>query len=181
MFLDRFKKICLANYKIISLIVPVAILAGGYFYLLKPKYQSLKGISGLIAGNLKISLQAKKEYFENLSDLEEFYDNLNEEDKEKLEQILPFEKDLPNLFVHFESLVKQSGLKLNSIDFSEGSVKEIIKILDVKLSLTGGDYLTFKKFLDRLEKDIKIIDITSISFSKEGYDLKFRTYYLGNF
>ena len=183
MFLDKFKKFLVANFRLFSLIIPLIILGCGYLYFLRPKYNYLKMTGGLTLNILKSSLQSKKEYLKNLEELKITYNNLTEEEKEKLEQILPLKKDIPNLFVHFENLIKQNGLKLSSINFTEEDtteedIKKGVKILNIDLGLKGGNYQILKKFLTNLEQDIKIMDVVSISFSPEGYNIKLKTYYL---
>ena len=178
MILNKLKKFFLANFKLFSIVMPIIILSWGYFYLLKPKFNYLEEIGGLTLQSLKQSLQVKKEYLRNLERLKITYNNLTTEDKEKLDQILNQEKDIPNLFVHFENLVNKNEMELSAINFTEGSSEGMVGVLNVDLFLTGGNYQILKKFLDTLEKDIKIMDIDSISFSKEGYNLSLRTYYL---
>ncbi len=120
----------------------------------------------------------KKEYLKNLNELKIVYNNLSDEEKNKLEQILPLKKDFPNLFVHFENLVQQNGFQLGGIDFKEENFTERIKALNINLGLKGGNYQLLKSFLKNLEEDIKMIDVGSVSFTKEGYSLTLKTYYL---
>ena len=178
MFLNNLRKFFIANFKLFSLIIPVIILGCGYLYLLKPKYIYLKETGSLTLQSLKKSLLTKKEYLENLKKLKKSYNNLSMEDREKLEEILNWDKDIPNLFVHFENLVEKRGMTLASINFAEGKGEGAIKTLNIDLAVAGGNYQILKDFLDDLEKDIKIIDVDSVIFSAEGYNLALKTYYL---
>lgn len=175
---NKIKKFLAANFRIFALITPLIILFVGYFYILKPKYDYLKETGGLTIKTLQKSLDLKKEYLKNLNELKVTYNNLSDEEKNKLEQILPLKKDLPNLFVHFESLVKQNGFQLGGIDFKEEDFTERIKALSISLGLKGGNYQLLKGFLKNLEEDVKMVDVISVSFTKEGYSLTLKTYYL---
>lgn len=168
----------IANSKILILIIPLIILGLSYLCLLKPKYTKLQTTGGLTLKNLKSSLETKEDYLENLKSLKISYNNLSTEEKDKLEQILPVKKDIPNLFVHFQNLVNLQGLKLAAISFTEENLEGKVKTLDINLDLRGGNYQILKSFLANLEKDVKIVDVVSINFAKEGYNLKLKTYYL---
>jgi len=72
MFLDKFKKFLVANFRLFSLIIPLIILGCGYLYFLRPKYNYLKKTGGLTLNILKSSLQSKKEYLKNLEELKLF-------------------------------------------------------------------------------------------------------------
>lgn len=129
-----------------------------------------------------------------------------------LEQILPGVPKVPELLAQLDALVRSSGFTINSVDFSEseasvggagsrsaakakakaGSKPEVqvnlnldknIRLVNINLNLTGGDYPAFKKFLDALEKNMRLLDVVSIDFTSslaEGtdYNLALITYYL---
>lgn len=171
------KKTIVANFKLFIFVVPIAILAVGYVYFLKPKYEKVQIAGGLTLKTLNDSFKVKMEYLDNLKNLEKSYNNLSPEEKEKLKQTLPFEEDLPNLFVHFEKLVKESGFSLGSIKFIPGTEEGKVKTLNIELGLDDGNYQSLKSFLVKLERDVKIIDVEAVSFSASGYSLKLKTYF----
>ncbi|TSC95594.1 MAG: Uncharacterized protein Athens101410_468 [Parcubacteria group bacterium Athens1014_10] len=175
---NKFKNFLVANFGLFSFIIPLVLLSFSYFYLLAPKYAYLKEIGGLTLQSLKEAVLTKGEYLSNLKELKEVYNRLSDDEKERLKQILPKNKDITNLFIHFENLVEKNGLELGGINFTDLKSEGKIKILNIKLSLKGGNYQIFKKFLQNLEKDVKILDVNSVNFSVDGYDLSINTYYL---
>lgn len=175
------KKTIVANFKLFIFVAPLTILLVGYVYFLKPKYEKVQIAGGLTLKTLNDSFKVKMEYLENLKNLEQSYNNLSPEEKEKLKQTFPFDEDLPNLFVHFKKIAKENGFTLGAIRFNKGQEEGKIRALNIELSLDDGSYESLKKFLEKLERDVKIIDVDSVAFSASGYSLKFKTYFFAGY
>ncbi|MCX6785792.1 MAG: hypothetical protein NTZ18_02995 [Candidatus Komeilibacteria bacterium] len=131
-----------------------------------------------------------------------------------LNQILPSQAQVPELIAELDALVKQAGFTLNSLDIAEaGKTAKTdeaadnpdaaavapaspappadnnltnVQPVDITMAVTGGDYPAFKVLLDKIEKNIRLLDLVSIKFSAggsaagpagTGYSLILRTYY----
>lgn len=128
-----------------------------------------------------------------------------------LEQVLPAAPKVPELIAQLDALARTSGFTINSVDFSESeaglepaagstgranpkagkkadaavnlNLDKNIHLVNINLNLTGGDYSAFKKFLDAVEKNMRLLDVASIDFSSSlnqsaDYNLALTTYYL---
>lgn len=129
-----------------------------------------------------------------------------------LNQVLPAQAQIPELIAELDALVQKSGFRINSLDINETSPKtpakkipensdgasglaenpteqlnnnlENLHLLEVTLSVSGGDYPAFKVLLNKIEKNIRLLDLISIKFSavdnNEAYSLILRTYYFSS-
>ncbi len=114
-----------------------------------------------------------------------------EEESQRIFFALPKEKDIPNLLIQFEALALANGLLLESIRFgqldgakgtaSQGTSEQFsqdslqpqkklaLRSLPVDLIISGS-YSAFKKYLADLEKDVRSMDIHSISLATPKED-----------
>lgn len=184
----------LIKYFRFSLIAIVVILLFiSFYFLLLPKYNELQEEGGLdYEAKVKI-LEAKKEELEQLKRLRSELAKVTSSEIEKLEKILPLEKELPDIFLQMENLARESGLKVTRISIQEGSqagvadqnaiADETIKedtrsstpankkgsnigTLSISLAVTGSKtYTALKMLLDNIEDNIRLVDINSLSFN----------------
>lgn len=179
------------NKNIIILILILAFI-GVVVFLNIPKVQGILSLRRQIEQQKEL-FSEKQGLLAKTDKLSQFYKE-NQEDLEKANYILPSGQDLPNLIVGLENMAFGSGLILEGVDFStseqsgellEGQVKKKdYKILDISLKVTG-DYLSFESFLKKLGENIRLIDITSLTFSKQegespqffNFNLQIKTYY----
>ena len=120
---------------------------------------------------------------EKLSILVEQTDKLKDEKMlKKIDELfsaLPKEKDIPVLLSQFNSLASSNGLILGSVGFYEISPKnkrkkekeklsdsKFLNIIAVNLEVSGS-YGSFKNFLHSLEKNVRAMNIKSISFHSD--------------
>ncbi len=192
---DGIKKVALMRlftrrFKLIVLVILIVLLFASYFLLIGPKLDKIRTASQVDLKEKSEELQSRKTYLNDLKSLLANYQKLTDEEIRRINLVLPSEKDLPGIFVQLEALAEKNGLMLNVIDISTTTEKKTtkkttkktagkIKRLDVAMSLGGGDYYIFKKFLDDLEYNIRIFDVSSTSFSPDftSYFINLRTYY----
>ncbi len=114
-------------------------------------------------------------------------------DLEQLKKILPTNPQVAEIFVLSEKLALDNGLKLNSVDISvdnnsnaeKNSASTVLKILPLRFSLTRisdeemtdffpegsvlpfdpniDDYTLFKNYIATLEKNLRLMDIQTLS------------------
>ncbi len=198
-------------YKYFKLIVVLEVLfvfVLGYYFLINPKIQQLLE-SREILKNKTLELETLKQYQVKSRDLETAYQKIKTAktaELGELKNILPQERDLPELIAQTEALVMSQGLIPGNItinssgksrvqkqsqdgtevtrESTETAQDDLIKEVEISLSVLGGDgtYLKVKKLLDAMEKHMRLIDITSFSFDEKmtSYSIIFKTYYLKN-
>jgi len=139
------------------------------------------------------ALQNRTMYLISLIKLKREYEAIEKAEKEKVNLILPDEEDIPELFLMLDIIAKESGLRLTSISATEkikqtGKSEEGLEenfslnqlgVLDVTLSLSGGSYNKFKIFLDKVERNIRLLDIKLIGFEAglETLEIALSTYF----
>jgi len=122
----------------------------------------------------------------------------SDETQGKILDALPSGEDEAGLLVQLEALSSQNGLILNSVNFSSSEVGAVsaasetaptspAKELKVELVL-AGDFPEFRNFLQAAEKNLRLLDLVSASFSSEQgtgegawrdeFNVDLKTYYL---
>lgn len=190
--------------KILIIIEVIMVFVLGYMYLVKPKFNQLTN-SMAILKDKNTELSEIQNYQTKSEDLRKEYEdvkNQNLNDIKKLQNILPQEKELPELMAQIEALADRQGLILADITINNSSnvgstsssdkekqdaannARDIIREIEVSVSILGGDgtYDKVKSFLSAMENHIRLIDITSFSFDEKmtSYSVVFKTYFLKN-
>jgi Tfp pilus assembly protein PilO len=168
----------------ILLIVLAAVLLVGYF-LVWPAFQEMMlGRDDLAAWQQKLA-QAQ-ESKKKLGELETKYQSVQDEE-DRILQALPPSEDIPGLLIQMEALASQNGLIMNSLNFiyppsdtgarvnvseteesiaaTGSSLPAGVKVLSVNLNL-NGNYSSLKNFLKAAENNLRLTDVSKISFSQ---------------
>jgi len=189
-------------YRYLVWCLVVLVLTIGIFTLLLPQYHRLKDTGIFENKEAKSNLAERENYLADLRNMQQNYDDLEIRAWRSLDNILPKESDIYLLFAQMETLARDNGLVLMSININDGSavvteqapsskvekptavdnsVADNIKTVNLSLNLEGVDsYENFKLFLDNLENNARILDIKSLSYSpeKSTYTVTLSTYYL---
>lgn len=126
-------------------------------------------------------------------DLKVKYENLPQNEVQKLEKVLPSQSDIVSLAVNFDSIAARYGISIKSINSTDSSTQSVDGIVQapssslyheatVTLSFIA-DYESFRGFMSDIEKSLRIIDIQSVTFESSDnglYDFKVtvKTYWL---
>ncbi len=205
-----------------NLVSGILILAslGMFFGYVKPMWSadtsfetefSAKSVADLnvIKGQYDDAFQKIAEIERVRSGLLAKYNGISEENRKKIEKILPSYVDSIRLIIDINSIAGAYGMTLANIKISEeaksaakktatpasspepspGTASPQVATLENKYSYVdvsfsvSGNYDSFMSFVSDLEKNLRVMDITSISF-KSGekddteYALSVRTYKL---
>ena len=181
-----FSQLLSRYYKIITIVLVIAVFVLGY-YLVVPKYQEISLGGTYSLGTIDQEKESRQNYLADLKELVQNYNQISQADVEKLKQILPEQKDIPNLFIQLQALVEDNGFVLSSIDISEGNTGIVkgesatpgIQKLNINLSLIGRDYEALKEFLQSLEYNLRLYDVNAVYFSPglDTYSVNLFTYY----
>jgi len=191
------------HYRLASWIVFAAVLLLVGYFILWPRYQSTRELSESFVPAQREKLQTLDQYEVKIGELEDLAGQIERNYSQSLrdlEYILPAKAQLPELIAQLDQLTRQSGLIIINLDILEStdqskSAKEAsekdkmvtgnknLQAIDINLTVRGGDYPVFKRFLDKLEKHIRLLDLTSIGFASArgdqgSYSLNLKTYYL---
>ena len=187
------------NFNLALVVVIIIFLFAAYLLIIKPKFSAT-----LIS--IKDNINQQEQFYysqkQRLVDLKasaDLYGNLDENDINRVQAILPAEYAKEKLFGELEDIISQQGILINSIELvkdteSEGeasasaapkqpvlnfSGSDKIGIVHIKLSLGAVNYATLKNLLPLLESHVQLLDIESLSFDAEEKtaDLTLFTYY----
>jgi len=191
------------SFSIRFLILADAIVIGLLvFLLILPSYKKMEDASNKVISSKK-TLEGDQEILDNLKEIREEYQQI-QDDIEKVNMVLPQGEKISELLTQLEAMTLDAGLFCESIKpiFTEEEISSVAKAqeqkkgeiksptsykpLGISLELSGN-YESFKKYLYNIEKNIRIIDVTSISIKKpsseEGgenlfdFALELKTYY----
>ncbi|MCK5061113.1 hypothetical protein KAR28_01025 [Candidatus Parcubacteria bacterium] len=181
-------------YKFFNLIVvtvAVLILAVGFLYILRPKYNNIvKGIQ-LTIEEKENDKTVMERYITRLKSYQKSYNSISIRDKEAINKMIPEEYDKEELFAYMDNLAKHIGLTLNAasimedkkklgaLDMKESKEKEIQEI-EMSLNFSGVDYRGLKQILTAFENSLRLIDVQTVAFSPDDNSLavELTTYYI---
>lgn len=190
----------------------VAISLAVFFIFVRPLYGDVAILRADI-GAYTTALDNSKSLQETRDALLETYQNIPAVDKERLLQFLPSSVNNIGLILELEKLAKDHNLTIGDIRFETQSVTEAekktssvtIKANDPSANRTfgvfpfefsvSGTYDNFTLFLKDVEKNLRLVDVKSISFTVPqrpttknpetedtshiyNYSLKIETYWL---
>jgi hypothetical protein len=169
-----------------------------YYFAIHPKISSAIKLKG-VEYNKVIEEQKKlKDQLAYLLAAEEAKKSITDQDIQKMDYIISNDPNIPQLLTSLENIASSSGVFITGIDFSlhgpqedvgsqipaEGVVLEPvgngIPYVEIGLSVQAMPYDGFKDFLDKIEKNIRIMDVVGIIYNPSGtdYSLVIRAYYL---
>lgn len=185
-------------FSLFMLLAVIFFLALGYFLVLRPKYKTtLKTINDNFSQQEQY-YRNQSEKLANLKALNEFYRKINPADLKKFNSVLPDKYDKERLFGELEEITNQNGFLIKSISLKDqdkdggavappetsGTSSPIVYSpnlgkIDITLSLGAVDYTGFKNLLRLLENNLRLFDITMVSFApdSESTSLVLTTYY----
>lgn len=185
----------LRYYKQTTLSSCFLVLLAGYFFVVSPKITSINqtiGASLEIERRRQADLEDKIAYLIKLAGKR---GQLTGDDIARVNDMLPAEPLLPELFSTIDWLGRDSGVKIGSISISQSAlggkkndkalaVKEAglpagVKPIEVGLSVAAENYSQLKTFLANIERSSRIMDALALNYSPNAgaYTVTVRAYY----
>ncbi len=172
-------------YYLVAVVVVVLFLAIGSLIMIM--VYSGNDISEMLLKKQE-SLTAKQAELEKLKAMKTNYEQL-EQSSQKILEVLPEDKNLPEIILQLEELARKNNLTMTNINIAEDKQttaneqktnKLNVKKVVLTTNLTGGDYFTLKSYLMDVEKNVRLLDIQSLAYSPitNSYDLMLGSYYL---
>jgi len=180
---------------IILILVSIAI----FFMVIDPQYKEVKGYQVVIEDNNR-TLDLANELRKKRDSLRQKYNQISEEEKIKLSNLLPDTVDNVRLIIDINNIAKKYGIAIQNIDINatEDSEKNI-KVIDsefdnisdkgnisyadtsrvgvISFSFSvSAQYDVFIDFLNDLEEALRIVDIRSIDIERSADDNVFYDY-----
>ena len=190
----------------------VGVSVAGFLMFTNPLYNEIN-IQKQKSVSLNQALDNAKTLREERDKLTKKFNSISEEDRGKLEKLLPDNVDNIRLILEIEKIAGPYGMLLKEVkynptpkksttgggagDVAQGGIdpasNKAYGILDLAFS-TQGTYDNFIYFIKDLEKNLRIVDVSSIDFSSNSgpqdskiptesfykYNFKIKTYWLKN-
>jgi Tfp pilus assembly protein PilO len=159
------------------IIVLLAFIIAGGFYLYKNDIKSsndaLYSLESTLAQE-KVKLADLKAVKVDLSQMEDSI--------KRLYAALPYEADLPGLYLQTVALMKNNGLTLGSFNAATPETEDAsaVKIVELGVNVSGGDYFSLKKFLADVASSLRLTDVRALTYSpiSKSYTAVLNAYYL---
>lgn len=162
--------------QLIAIILLIAALAIFIFWI-QPLWKEV-GVLKLERVAFEETLKRFSELREARDDLLSKYNSVSQDDMVRLRRMLPTTPDGGGIIVELEALGRKHGLLLKQVGIAQvgkaigttiTTKKKGHEIVQVNFSLSGS-YGSFRTFLKDIERSLRIIDITSISFVAGSVD-----------
>lgn len=169
----------------------VLIAAGIFFGFIDPSYDRIRELRAEEA-QFDQALNRSKELQQVRDQLLSRYNTFAQSDLERLEKMLPDNVDNVRLVLDFDSIAARYGMRLRNIalevDESRADRGQVgaddadYQSVVLSFSVTG-DYNAFRGFLEDLEQSLRLVDVTSVTFSASptgsyDYSVGVKTYWL---
>ena len=176
---------------IVSILVIIASI-GIFFGYIKPSYGTIKEQRTELA-SYKDTLEQAKQLEQTVAGFKTKIDGLDLEGMKKLEKMLPDSISNVNLIIDINNIAGNSGLSIRNIQLAQLAPSKVAKETTTKNSLYDSidlsfnvmaSYSTFQVFASDIEKSLRLVDITSVSFTpteavdKYVFKVTLRTYWL---
>ena len=192
-------------FRLIVPIILIAVAAGVFVAFTNPFYQSVSALKSE-ASDYREALDNSKALENERDKLTQKFNSIDPASLDKLEKMLPENVDNIRLILEIEKIASPYGMVLREVKYDttaedaqagEGvgsSAPEVQNREYGEWTLefsTASTYNNFLNFLRDLERNLRIVDISSISFSAESgipgptsdvyrYSFKIKTYWLKN-
>lgn len=152
-----------------SIILFVAILAMIVFWD-RPLWQEIQDLQNE-RGAFESTVLKITDLRKTRDNLIQTYNSISQKDIKRVNKMVPDKAATGSLIVQMANLTNESNLLLKSINISEaggsGGTDGSYQVVDLSLTVSGS-YSRFLKFLEKIEKSLRLIDVTSISFTIAG-------------
>ena len=156
-------------------IISMLLFLGGIaliFWVAKPLWEEIS-ILRIERGGVYNTFSELRSLQETRDNLLSTYNSISKSDLEKLNQVMPQGTDTGGILVSLEKIAQDRSVRLRRAEFKidqDNGTKAIqasnsmFNTIDLSFVVSAG-YESFKSFLNALEKNSRVIDVTNISFS----------------
>ncbi len=188
----------LTNYfRRIVFILVITILITGYFIFIKSKYDQMVSNAKSETDELENNYTNRQRYLTKLVHLSVAYRQISEENKAKVEALVPNNPEVEKLISGIESIALKNSLILTSLSVEAQDNKtqpitnedkeininqspENIATVKISMDVAGTDYFALKNLLKTIENNLRLLDVLSVNFKvgDKKTSLGLQAYYL---
>lgn len=190
-----------------ALLAIAAVGVMSYFFIFSDQVRVL--VEDLSVARQQEILEARQQYLARLALQDKNFKSIDNDDIDIIESMLPIGRNAADVYQQIERFAQENGTVILSIEMRDimqqersgqkqieqtqltKSVEAVLKDaihpeqfnvrkMQVIVTLGGQDYVPFRNFLTAIQKNLRIMDITSISFEPKSqkHTVHLLTYYL---
>ena len=188
LFKKKLNKSLNSYFKWFVFFVVLIIFIFGFFKLIIPQYEETVRMADIITKQGEIDVEEKRKELEDIKNFLLAFSRLDPRYIEKINSVAPDKYNKEELFTELNHIVANSGLLLQSIEIGNPEAYSMgkselagdLRKITINISVRGTDYKAFKNFLSSLENNLKLIDVTTVSFDHNSMSTRLiiNTYYL---
>lgn len=177
-------------YQSVFLLLIMLFVASGYF-VLSPLIATFKQVNLEVSSTL-VQKEGAEAYLASLNRSIRAAETISPESMKRIDEALPKEVNIPVLMKTFLLLAKNNGVKMDSIQFSSEQASSestayggySLASVRASASITAPGYLVMRRYLEDLQKNIRLLDVESIKVDgnqdtgEMSYTLELKTYFL---
>ncbi|MFA5886338.1 MAG: hypothetical protein WC863_01005 [Patescibacteria group bacterium] len=175
-------------------VILILFLAAAYWFLLYPKFLTIQSSLKTAGEETQNLYNIYWQKLVNLKSVNESYKKISAVDLQKFNSVLPDEYVPERLFGELEEIVSRGGWLIGNISLKPVKIaapalfssstpitfsNKKLNAISVSLSISAIDYQGLKNLLKILENNLRLFDVTSVSFSpsSNSVNLVLTTYY----
>lgn len=170
----------------------ILVSVGVFIFFVDPQYNEIKEINKTIEENRDL-IELAEELRRERDTLQEQYNNISSQDREKLLKILPDTVDNVRLILDINNIAEDFGIAITNIGVQGNEEQQGGGSLTDKSGKNYGTigitfsvsarYDVFKQFMQKLENSMRLVDIESFSVSTGdgvfyNFNVSMNTYWL---
>jgi Tfp pilus assembly protein PilO len=160
------------------LLILIAASIGSFFMVTKPKYDALLATRNTVT-SYDSNLETAKRLKESRDELISRFNSIPKADLDSLKTLLPDSVDNIRLIIQLEALATRNGLsKLRNVDYQVPEKNPTgVEIESTEAPKpygefiisfqTNGPYKNFLAFVNDLERNLRLVDVTSVDFTPQ--------------
>ena len=195
------------HYRLFIALICILIMVGSVLLFFLPQYRATLAEFHNNNQSAQAELAKKQKYQANLLQLRAFYDNIDQNTRSKVTDILPVQLDKEGLLAEIEAICLANNLLIKSSDVltagtespstdnttnnnesassstsTAPALTSQLRSAVIKLELSGRDYINFKKLLKTIENNLHLMDIERLEYlpGKNQIVLEIKIYYLAD-
>ncbi|HOE81185.1 MAG TPA: hypothetical protein PLA38_02590 [bacterium] len=204
---QRWQEFFINHYRLFIALICILIMVGSVLLFFLPQYRATLAEFNDNTQSAQAELVKKQKYQANLVQLRAFYDNIDQNTRSKVTDILPVQLDKEGLLAEIEAICLANNLLIKSSDVltvgtespstdnttnnnesassstsTAPALTSQLRSAVIKLELSGRDYINFKKLLKTIENNLHLMDIKRLEYlpGKNQIVLEIKIYYLAD-
>lgn len=181
----------------IFLLILIGLSIGSFVLYIKPRYDRARDLKETIAQSA-VNLDTAEKLKTSREELLAKYNSISKSDLDNLKTLLPDSVDNIRLIIQIDSLATRNGLStVRGVDYQSQQTAAVAAQTpdaarqpygDFTISFeTSGQYKNFLSFLSDLEENLRLVDVTAITFTPSSnqsltgtmsYRVTLKTYWL---